>query len=102
MVHYPQVFESLVAFLEIAKNELENFLAPDYEKLHDPLLLPDMKRARDRVIQAMKKEEHIVVFSDYDADGIPGAAVLSDFFKLAGYTNVSFYIPHSSLSDNKG
>jgi len=46
------------------------------------------------VIQAMKENEDIVVFSDYDADGIPGAVVMSDFFLRAKYTNVSFYIPH--------
>lgn len=72
----------------------EEFLNPRYEDLHDPLLLPDMERARDRVIEAMQKGEHIFIFSDYDADGIPGAVVLSDFFKRAKYENVSFYIPH--------
>lgn len=72
----------------------ESFLNPDYTKLHDPFLLPDMEKACNRVIDAMKKEEHIVVFSDYDADGIPGAVVLNDFFRRAGYQNVSFYIPH--------
>lgn len=72
----------------------EEFLNPRYENLHDPLLLPDMEKARDRVIEAMQNSEHIFVFSDYDADGIPGAVVLSDFFKRAKYENVSFYIPH--------
>ena len=67
---------------------------PDYNKLHDPLLLPDMERARDRLIKAIRDDEHIVIFSDYDADGIPGAVVLSDFFKRTKYENISFYIPH--------
>ena len=72
----------------------EEFLHPDYGKLHHPLLLPDMEKARDKVIEVMGRNEHIVVFSDYDADGIPGAVVLSDFFHRAKYENVSFYIPH--------
>jgi len=78
----------------ITSEEQEDFLNPDYEKLHDPLGLPDMEKARDRVIKAIKDNEHIVVFSDYDCDGLPGAIVLSDFFSRIGYENISFYIPH--------
>ena len=92
--HFPEIFESLLKERDISPEFTLDFLNPDYTKLHDPLLLPDMERARDRVIQAMKENEHIVVFSDYDADGIPGAVVMSDFFIRAKYENVSFYIPH--------
>ena len=72
----------------------EDFLTPDYAKLHDPLFLPDMEKARDRVLRAIKDNEHIFVFSDYDADGIPGAVVMKDFMRRIKYDNVSFYIPH--------
>jgi single-stranded-DNA-specific exonuclease len=78
----------------IKEDETEAFLNPDYQALFDPMLLPNMEKARDRVILSMKQGEHIVVFSDYDADGIPGAVVLADFFRRAMYENVSFYIPH--------
>ncbi len=94
MQHFPELFEILLKQRGIIPEEQESFLSPNYEKLHDPLLLPDMERARDRVIKAIENNEHIVVFSDYDADGIPGAVVLSDFFARAKYENVSFYIPH--------
>jgi len=94
VMHFPEVFEALIEARGILPELVENFLHPKYEKLHSPLLFPDMEKARDRVIQAIKKEEHIVVFSDYDADGIPGAVVLADFFNRAKYENVSFYIPH--------
>ena len=94
MQHFPELLETLFKARGILLEEQESFLSPDYNKLHDPLLLPDMERARDRLIKAIKDNEHIVVFSDYDADGIPGAVVLSDFFKRARYENVSFYIPH--------
>lgn len=92
--HYPEIFEKLLKVRGISDAEKEFFLKPDYGRLHDPLLLPDMEKARDRILQAIKNNEHIVVFSDYDADGIPGAVVLSDFFKRANYANHSFYIPH--------
>lgn len=93
-MYFPELFETLLKERGITPEEKEAFLNPDYGKLHDPLMLPDMEKARDRVIRAMRYKEHIVVFSDYDADGIPGAVVLSDFFLRAKYENVSFYIPH--------
>ncbi|MDP2651058.1 MAG: DHH family phosphoesterase, partial [bacterium] len=91
---FPEIFELLLQERGLSAEDKEDFLNPDYSKLHDPLLLPDAEIARDRVIRAVKDNEHIVVFSDYDADGIPGAVVLKDFFSRIGYENVSFYIPH--------
>ncbi len=75
--------------------ERENFLNPSYDLgLNDPFLLSDMEKAVTRIGQAIDKNEKIMIWSDYDADGIPGAVVLSDFFKMIGYTNVGVYIPH--------
>ena len=74
--------------------EKEKFLRPDFVRhLHDPFLLPDMKKAVERVLKAIKKEERIGIWSDYDADGIPGGALLHDFFKLIGLNNFVNYIP---------
>lgn len=73
----------------------ETFLNPSYDTgLNDPFLLSDMTKAVDRIGAAIAQNEKIVIFSDYDADGIPGAVVLSDFFKMIGYKNVGVYIPH--------
>jgi len=94
MQYFPELFEAMLKERGVTPEEQEGFLNPDYEKLHDPLELPDMEKARDRVIRAIRDNEHIVVFSDYDCDGLPGAVVLSDFFARIGYENVSFYIPH--------
>ncbi len=94
MKYFPELFEAMLQERGLSDGERDNFLNPDYEKLHDPLLLPDMARARDRLIGALKNNEHITIFSDYDADGIPGAVVLSDFFRRINYDNISFYIPH--------
>ena len=70
------------------------FLDPDYEKRHDPFLLHDMDKAVARILKAIEKKEKIVIFSDYDCDGIPGAVVLHDFFKAIDHKNFSNYIPH--------
>ena len=89
---FPKIFEQLMSGRGISEAEVGDFLTPDYNKLHDPLLLPDMEKARDRVIKAIREREHIFVFSDYDADGIPGGVVLRDFFDKIGYTNINNYI----------
>ncbi len=74
--------------------ERERFLAPSYEMhLHDPFLLSGMEKSVSRLYEAITKKEKIVIYADYDCDGIPGAAVLSDFFNKVGYSNVSVYIP---------
>jgi len=73
----------------------QKFVAPDYEKdTHDPFLLKDAEKAAIRIVEAIKAKERIAIYADYDADGIPGAAVFDDFFKRIGYGNYSIYIPH--------
>jgi len=70
-------------------------LNPDYERdLNDPSLLPDMEQAVERILSAIEKKEKIVIYSDYDADGIPGGVILHDFFKKIGHENFANYIPH--------
>jgi single-stranded-DNA-specific exonuclease len=65
--------------------------------MHDPFLLKDMDKTVDRILLAVKNNEKICIFSDYDADGVPGAVVFNDFFKKIGYENVDVYIPHRNL-----
>lgn len=71
------------------------FLSPNYdEHLHDPMLLTDMDRAVSRILDAVRNDEHSVIYSDYDCDGIPGGVLLHDLFVAIGYTNFENYIPH--------
>lgn len=77
-----------------SEEEAEAFLNPDYSLVHDPKLMKDMDKATKRVLEAVKANEKIVIFSDYDADGIPGAVVLHDFFRKIGYEHFENYIPH--------
>ncbi|MEI7463546.1 MAG: DHH family phosphoesterase, partial [Candidatus Taylorbacteria bacterium] len=73
----------------------QKFIEPDYEaSTHDPFLLKDAEKSAIRIILAIENNERIAVYSDYDADGIPGAAIFNDFFKRIGYKNYSIYIPH--------
>ena len=77
------------------EKESEKFLNVDYEKhTHDSFLMKGMTEATARIFRAIELGEKIVIWSDYDADGIPGAVILHDFFKKTGYKNFENYIPH--------
>ncbi len=77
-----------------SEDEAVAFMSPNYEKhINDPFLLLGMEKAVKRILKAIKNKEKVAIFSDYDADGIPGAVVLHDFFKLVGFTNFLNYIP---------
>lgn len=70
------------------------FLQPDYASLHSPFLLQKMEEAVVRTLEATERNERIAVYADFDCDGIPGAALLSDVFSKIKYENVEVYIPH--------
>ncbi len=76
-------------------DEAGRFLNPDYERdTHDPFLILNMERVVDRIIKGIDEEEKIIIYGDYDCDGIPGSVILHDFFKKIGYKNFLNYIPH--------
>lgn len=93
---YSPLVRRLLAVRGIASfEEAELFLHPDWERdTHDPFLMKDMQRAVERIVRAMDVHERIAIWSDYDMDGIPGAALLFDTFRALGYTHVSHYTPH--------
>jgi len=96
MLNYPNLLRILLEKrgLKIME-EADVFLNPDYERdLHNPFLLKDMDKAVKRILEAVEKKEKIVIFSDYDADGIPGGVLLHDFLKKIGHENFINYIPH--------
>ena len=95
MQRYGELLRTLLEKRGIAGEEqAEIFLNPDYERdLHDPFLMKDMERACIRIFEAMEAGEKIVIYADYDCDGIPGAVILNDLFKLANYKNYEVYIP---------
>ena len=77
----------------IEQSDMDSFLNPDYYKdLRDPFLMTDMKKAVGRIIDAVKNKEKIIVFGDYDADGVCASVLMVQTLKLLG-AQVSVYIP---------
>lgn len=73
----------------------EAFLHPDYAKLkHNPFLLPDMRPAVDRLKKAHENQEKIVIYGDYDIDGLSATALLLDAFESFGFEKVEAFIPN--------
>ncbi len=78
--------------------DAEKFLNPDYEKdLRDPFEILDMDKATDRILNAIVKNEKIIIFGDYDADGICASAIFNDFFKKINFENFHIHIPDRHL-----
>jgi len=95
---YPELLRKLLYYRGIKTlQEADKFLHPVFEENLDPFLIKGMDKAVERVFQAIENKEKIIIFSDYDADGIPGAVILHDFFKKIGYENFENYIPHRVL-----
>jgi single-stranded-DNA-specific exonuclease len=72
--------------------EAEAFFNPTLDYLHDPFLMKDMNIAVDRISTAIKKNEKILVYGDYDVDGTTAVALMYSFIKDQ-YSNVEYYIP---------
>jgi single-stranded-DNA-specific exonuclease len=72
--------------------EAQAFFTPSLDYLHDPFLMKDMNIAVDRISTAIKKNEKILVYGDYDVDGTTAVALVYSFLKEQ-YSNVDYYIP---------
>lgn len=93
---YPELLQELLYSRGIEKSDdADAFLNPNYDlQVHDPFLMKDMEKAVDRILHAVYTNEKTVIYSDYDADGIPAGVIIHDFFKKIGFTNFTNYFPH--------
>ncbi len=81
-------------------DDLRVFLAPAAEGLHDPLLLPDAAAALERVTRAARQGERLLVYGDFDADGLAGLAILTIALRRLGL-DVAPYAPER-IGDGHG
>jgi single-stranded-DNA-specific exonuclease len=73
-----------------------DFLQPTFKSLPNPMELSGMREAADRIYYALQKKQRILVFGDYDADGVTATAVLSTFLTGAG-ADVRIHLPHRTI-----
>lgn len=88
------LFEEILKARGLTGDKRLAFLHPQYSKGHDPFLLPDMGKAVDRLVTAREKQEKIVVYGDYDIDGLTATTVLLDACKSFGFRFIEAYIPN--------
>ncbi len=77
----------------IEKEQVDKFLNPTRKDFHDPYLMPDMKKAVDRIMKAIEEKQKIMIYGDYDADGITSITVLKKFLRQRNIP-VESYIPN--------
>jgi single-stranded-DNA-specific exonuclease len=71
---------------------IRSFLNPCLDDLHNPFLLKDMDKAVERIIKAINGREKILIYGDYDVDGVTSTSILKNFLSRLG-ADVQFYIP---------
>lgn len=93
-LHIPPIFSKILLSRGIDTYEKAwLFFRGNLTHLHDPFLLKDMNKAVQRILRAIQQQERILIYGDYDVDGITAVAMLYLLLKQTG-ADVHFYIPH--------
>lgn len=87
------VIAQIIANKGLKDEQIKIFLEPTRDNFYDPFLLPDMEKAVDRIIKAIENKEKLIIFGDYDVDGITSTTVLKKFLEERGL-EVGYYIPN--------
>ena len=78
----------------IDDEKIKVFLNPTRNNFHDPFHMPDMNKAVDRITRAIQTQEKVIIYGDYDVDGITSITVLKKFLKESCGLDVGYYIPN--------
>jgi len=77
----------------VREDSFQDYLFPSFERLHDPFSMEGMKEAVDRILLSISRKEKILVYGDYDVDGITATSLLLKFMKDLKIPSF-YYIPH--------
>ncbi len=77
----------------VEKEDINKFLNPTRNDFHDPYEMPDMEIAVERILKAKENNEKVIIYGDYDVDGITSITVLKSYLKDIGI-DASYYIPN--------
>lgn len=78
------IIASIIANKHLDDKQIEIFLEPTRDNFYDPFLLPDMEKGTKRILKAIENKEKVVIFGDYDVDGITSTTVLKKFLEERG------------------
>lgn len=90
---HPAVASILINRNVSSTEDISNFFNTSLSRLSPPFSIKDMDVAVDRISAAIERKEKILIFGDYDVDGITATTILLEFFRSAG-ADASYYIPH--------
>ena len=89
------LFERILAARGVTGSGASVFLQPQYQEAKgDPFLLPDMQAGVDRLKAALAKNQRVIIYGDYDIDGLSATTLLLDAFASFGFTNLDAFIPN--------
>lgn len=88
------LLETILAARGLTGKARDAYLNPSYDIHRDPYLLPDMNLAVERIVKAHSSDEKIMIYGDYDIDGLTATTLLLDAFEQFGFTSVDAFIPN--------
>ncbi len=88
----PMIIAQILLNRGVAPNEFRAFISKAKSGILNPLTMLDMEKAAERIVAALDKKEKIVIYGDYDVDGITSTAMVYEFLKSLG-ADVIYYIP---------
>lgn len=93
-IHPSPIVNRMLAKRKIhSKEEAETFLYPTKKQMHDPFLFEEMDTAVKRIHKAIQTNEKVMIYGDYDADGVTSTAILVSVLRNMG-ADVDYYIPN--------
>ena len=94
ILNVPEAIARLLAIRGISSFEdAKQFFRPSLNELYDPFLMKDMDRASERLSLAIRSNEKVLIYGDYDVDGTTATAIIYNFLKEFGVV-IDYYIPH--------
>jgi len=87
--YHPAILQLLFDRGLDTQKKIDEFLNPDYtQDLHDPFLFQDMAKAVDRISNAVKNQEKVLLHGDYDADGVTASVLMEKTLRELGINNI--------------
>ena len=92
-LNIPPVITAILLNRNVSETDIPAFMAKSMKSVRNPMLMKDMDKAVKRIKTALDRHEKIVVYGDYDVDGITSTTLMYDFLASLG-ADVDFYIPN--------